>query len=169
MLIRQRDDYPVGLPGYGLLGDYIPFYFGILSPMLLKIKTGDGGVKKFPQSKIVYICCKLHKIIETCYRWCFTDGHAKDRFSVFYNSVNKLDKLDWDIIQARYWKNTEEDMDRMRRKQAEFLVKEHVPASCIGKIIVYDEEAQNKIQSIFEKSGSNLPVIIDRDNSYYYL
>ena len=40
-LIAQRHDYPVGInPPGGALGEYVPFYFGPLSPMLLNIKTG---------------------------------------------------------------------------------------------------------------------------------
>jgi hypothetical protein len=40
-LISKRHDYPVGVnPPGGALGDYVPFYFGRLSPMLLNIKTG---------------------------------------------------------------------------------------------------------------------------------
>ena len=60
-LIEQRNDYPVGInPPGGMLGDYVPFYFGPCSPMLLNIKTGHRGVKQLPQSDIVYICCKLN-------------------------------------------------------------------------------------------------------------
>ena len=32
------------------------------------------------------------------------------------------------LFTSQYWHNTEEDYDRIRRKQAEFLVKSHVPA-----------------------------------------
>ena len=40
-LIAQRNTYPVGInPPGGMLGDYVPFYFGPLSPMLYNIKTG---------------------------------------------------------------------------------------------------------------------------------
>ena len=47
-LINQRMDYPINLEGYGNLGDYGPFYFGPLSPMLLNIKTGYRGIKQLP-------------------------------------------------------------------------------------------------------------------------
>ena len=44
ILINQRSEYPVKIEGYGNLGDYVPFYFGPLSPMLLNIKTGYRGI-----------------------------------------------------------------------------------------------------------------------------
>lgn len=53
VLINQRDDYPVNLEGFGNLGDYVPFYFGPLSPMLLNIKTGYRGITMRPQEDIV--------------------------------------------------------------------------------------------------------------------
>ena len=43
-LIAQRTVHLVGInPPGGNVGDYIPFYFGPLSPMLLNIKTGYRG------------------------------------------------------------------------------------------------------------------------------
>lgn len=42
-LISLRDEYKVGIdPPGGTLGEFIPFYFAGHSPMLYKIKTGNG-------------------------------------------------------------------------------------------------------------------------------
>ena len=167
-LIVQRNDYLVKIKGYGKLGDYIPFYFGPLSPMLLNIKTGYRGVTKREQSDIVYICCRLDLIIDYCKQWCFTDGHAKDALTSFFNNLDSLDQVDWDIVSERIWKNTEDDFDRMRRKQAEFLVKDSVPVSSIGRIIVYNEERKLFVQDLIEYYGLNIPVRINPMNKYYY-
>ena len=122
-LIAQRTDYPVGInPPNGVLGDYIPFYFGPLSPMLLNIKTGHRGITKRPQEEIIYVVCKLENVIAKCDKWCFTDGHAKTAITGFFNKTESLHEVDWDIVKERYWTNAEEDFDKMRRKQAEFLV-----------------------------------------------
>jgi len=82
-LIAQRNDYPIKLTDFGNLGDYVPFYFGPLSPMLLNIKTGFRGIKMRPQSEIVYMCCKLDQIVRECPKWCFTNGHAKTSITEF--------------------------------------------------------------------------------------
>jgi hypothetical protein len=145
-LIQQRDDYPVALPNHGNLGDYVPFYFGALSPMLLNIKTGHRGVAKYLQSDIVYIVSSLEHIKAANCRWVFSDGHAKR----FYNDEADLDKVDWPMVKERYWQNTQEDFDRMRRKQAEFLVWQHVPASCIHTFVVFDEAKQLLIQKDYQ-------------------
>src|SRR5258708_24880319 len=60
-LIAQRNTYQVAIdPPNGVLGDYVPFYFGPLSPMLLNIKTGYRGITMRPQAEIVYVCCKIN-------------------------------------------------------------------------------------------------------------
>jgi hypothetical protein len=100
-LIGQRDDYLVGInPPNGHLGAYIPFYFGPLSPMLLNIKTGFRDIMPRPQNEIVYICCELRQIVATCAAWCFTDGHAKNSITAFFNDLANLDKVDWDMCSS---------------------------------------------------------------------
>lgn len=66
------------------------------------------------------------------------------------------------------WNNNEEDYDRMRRKQAEFLVKEHVPVKCIGCIIVLNEEKRIFVQNLVDTLLPKIPVRVNPDNKYYY-
>jgi ssDNA thymidine ADP-ribosyltransferase, DarT len=168
-LIAQRNDYPVDItPPNGLLGDYVPFYFGPLSPMLLNIKTGYRGITKRPQSEIVYIVCEVNTMINCCQEWCFTDGHAKNTITEFYNDLVNLGEVDWDIVAEKYWKNTEEDYDRMRRKQSEFLVKNHVPVNCISRIVVINETRKAEIEAILTRIGLTIPVLVNPNNQYYY-
>ncbi len=168
-LITQRHDYVVPIdPPNGTLGEYVPFYFGTLSPMLLNIKTGHRGIRQQQQSDIIYICCRLNTIIAQCSEWCFTDGHAKTAITGFYNHIGALDAIDWDTVYERYWKNTEQDFDKMRRKQAEFLVKSHVPVTCIHSIVVYNEQSRNLVQEIIVRLGLNIPIHINPNNQFYY-
>ncbi len=168
-LITQRNDYPVGInPPNGVLGDYVPFYFGPLSPMLLNIKTGYRGITQRPQNDIVYIVCKVDLIVENCAEWCFTDGHAKNAITEFYNGVANLDEIDWNMVAERNWSNNEEDFDRMRRKQAEFLVKHHVPVNCISSIVVHSEQRRVFVQAIIDRLGLEISVRINPNNQFYY-
>lgn len=59
-------------------------------------------------------------------------------------------------------------MDRMRRKQAEFLVKEHVQVCCICGLIVLGSKQEEKAQKILELAGITLPIHIDKDRKYFY-
>lgn len=169
-LIAERTEHPVGIdPPGGNIGDYVPFYFGPLSPMLLNIKTGQRGIKQRSQREIIYICCKLDDVVDACEEWCFTDGHAINfRITEFYNDLDDLSEIDWNMVAQRYWRNQEDDMDRMRRKQAEFLVKSHVPVKCIAKVVVYDNSALKKAESIIQKVKREIPVEVNPGNNYYY-
>ena len=168
-LIKQRESFTVPVnPPNGNLGDYIPFYFAGHSPMLLNIKTGARGIQKQDQKDLIYIVCKVHEIVKHCPQWCFTDGHAKNHLTKFFNNLGQLDNLDWETIRSQYWKDTEEDYDRMRRKQAEFLVKTHVPATCIRGLIVLNRDQENKAKEIMQNAGLELPIYIDTKRKYFY-
>ncbi|HEX2935320.1 MAG TPA: DUF4433 domain-containing protein [Bacteroidales bacterium] len=101
-----------------------------------------------------------------CSQWVFTDGHAKSNLTEFFNSSDDFDKVDWTMVKERMWKNNEEDFDRMRRKQAEFLVKDQVSVNCIGGIIVYNEEKKVQVQHIIDKLKLTIPVKVN--TNYYY-
>jgi hypothetical protein len=168
-LISKRQVYPVKIdPPGGLLGEYIPFYFGALSPMLLKIKDGHGGITKRPQSDIVYIVCKIDDVIAHCQDWFFTDGHAKIDITETYNDLEMLTEVDWNIVGTKWWRPIDEDMDRMRRKQAEFLIKNHVSVNCINCIIVFNEEKRILVKEIVENLGLNIHILVNPNNQFYY-
>lgn len=170
-LIRQRQIFPVKItPPGGNLGDYVPFYFGGRSPMLLNIKTGYRGIQQRSQADIVFVVCSIEYILKHCPdKWCFTDGHAKNNFTVFFNSIDDLDKVDWNIVDMQYWKNSEEDLDRMRKKEAEFLVKDYVPVSCIKELAVFDEQRKQEVEATVRQLGLDIPVKIDLKRQLFYI
>ena len=166
-LIQQRNEYNVAInPPNGQLGEYVPFYFGCLSPMLLNITTGHRGVIKRPQNEIIYLICSVQQIIDSCELWCFTDGHAKNAITTFYNDIVSLNQVDLNLARNRYWTNTDEDFDKMRKKQAEFLVKNHVPPNCISNIVVYNDEVNTKVSNLVV--GAGLKIKIHTKNDFYY-
>lgn len=168
-LIAKRHDYPVGInPPGGALGEYVPFYFGRLSPMLLNIKTGYRGIKQRPQKDIIYIVCRVDDIVGHCEEWCFTEGHAKTRITTFYNALDDLKEVYWNKVDLRYWYNDESDFDRMRHKQAEFLVKDYVPVHCIMAIVTYTNEAADTVKEILDELNLNIPVRVNPGGNYYY-
>lgn len=168
-LITQRNVYPVGIsPPGGNLGDYVPFYFGPLSPMLLNIKTGYRGITKRPQGEIVYLVCEVTNLIAKCPLWCFTNGHAKDSFTDFFNNLADIDEVHWDVVRLKYWHPTAAFLDRQVKKQAEFLVKDTVPVSCINKIVVYDQQACNLVQALLKKLKLSIPVLTNPNSEFYY-
>lgn len=87
---------------------------------------------------------------------------------MFYNNIDDLTKLDWDIISKQYWYNTEDDYDRMRRKQAEFLVKGHMPTNCICGLIVLTPEQEERARAIQQQTGTNIPIYVDTERKYFF-
>lgn len=167
-LTQQRNEFEIPLTGCGNIGEYVAFYFGTLSPMLFNIKTGYRGITKRPQSDIVYVCCKLESIAREACEFVFCDGHAKNRLTQFFSDTRDLDKVDWSLRWERYWRNSEDDYDRQRRKQAEFLVRNHVPANCVDHIVVYDQEKATFVTEILNRLTLNIPVTINPQGKFYY-
>jgi hypothetical protein len=166
-LTQQREEYPVPLPDAGNLGDYVPFYFGRLSIMLYNIHTGHG-VQRVPREEIIYLLCTLDSLDAAGCTYCFTDGHAKSSQTQFFRQRADLDKVDWTVVNERYWQNTEQDRDIQRRKQAELLVFQHVPPKCIEHIVTYGEDAREKVLTCLENLNLSIGVTSKMDGTFYY-
>lgn len=110
----------------------------------------------------------MSDIVNQCAEWCFTDGHAKTAITTFYNNINDIDQVDIELAYARYWHSTDDDLDKMRKKQAEFLVKHFVPPACITNIVVYDAERQAEVKKIEEELNLNLNIYVNPKGKYYY-
>ncbi|MGV3612251.1 MAG: type II toxin-antitoxin system toxin DNA ADP-ribosyl transferase DarT [Fluviicola sp.] len=151
------------------VNECVPFYFGFRSPMLYKIKTGHG-VPQFPQDEIIYLVCNFREIVDSELTWCFTDGNAASSITEFYNDVNDLDKLDWNSIYSTEWSddNSDGDHDRMRKKQAEVLVKDYVPISFVKAIVVLSETRKKNIENLLQKHMIDIKVFVDDNFKYYY-
>ncbi len=65
-----------------------------------------------------------------------------------------------------YWADTIADMDRQRRKQAEFLVYRFCPWEVIARIGVINGGIKVQVESILAKYGIQTPVDICRQ--WYY-
>ena len=77
----------------------------------------------------------------------FTDGHAVDGLSGFYEQKDlpNIDQiLDKKAIDATYWHKAD-DLDLKRRKEAEFLVETDIPVTAIIGWVVYNEEAKKHL------------------------
>lgn len=132
-----------------VLGDFIPFYFGVRMPMLYVMQRGGNFVEKaYNPEEIVYVAISLKKIVDNGYEFYFTDGHATDFLTSFYSEKN-LDSLpellDWSAIKAHNWSGDGIETDLKRRKQAEFLVRQDVAADCIYGYACYNETAKARL------------------------
>ena len=152
-------------PG-GNLCDYVPFYFCHHSPMLYAIHRNQVMSYTGGQSSIVYLVSDTDTIVKTNLPYVFTDGHADMKLSRQFSDVVDLNKLDWDIIKATSWSDTDEDGDRTRRKQAEFLVHDFFPWHCVTEIGVYNENIASSVAALI-RGNEYLPPVRMRRAWYY--
>lgn len=148
-----------------VLGDYIPFYFGTRSPMLYVIQRGFNGVIKTTPENIIYCVTSIAKIIDSEINFMFTDGHAIDSFSTEYSKaqIENIDNiLDYNAINASVWID-ENDLDKKRRKEAEFLLSQDLPTNYILGYICYNERAKSKLLEY----GINENKIVVKPNCYF--
>lgn len=147
------------------LGEYIPFYFGFRTPMLYVVQNGFNRVDPTPAENIVYCVSSVQKIIDLHLDFVFTDGHAVDGFSTQYTptDIQNIDTiLDMNAINAKYWID-ENDLDRKRRKEAEFLVLGDITQEAILGFITHNENAKNKVINF----GVDLAKVIIKSEFYF--
>ncbi len=166
---QKRSSRRVSCGPRGLIHDYVSFYFGYLSPMLLRLKTGQVTGYTEGQEPLVYLVSTAQKIVEHGLGFAFSDGHGIAFETRWYDDLKDLAKVDWEMVYARYWAaDYEKDMDRQRRKQAEFLVHRKCDWSLIHEIGVLNQSMKERVEEILGSFDRKLrrPVTIKPD--WYY-
>lgn len=130
------------------LGEFTPFYFGIKMPMLYVMQNGGNFVEKATSAKdIIYLVCSLSDIISSDMSYYFTDGHATDGYTSFYDK-SKIESLpniiEWQSVKAPYW-GGQENLNVKRKKQAEFLIKDDLSPNLIIGFGCYNDIAKAEL------------------------
>lgn len=164
-----RRDQPIRCRPGSTCHDYVPFYFGPLSVMLLNLKTGRVEGYTEGQAPLIYLTTTLARVQAAGCRFVFSDGHGLATFTSWYDDLAQLGNIDWNLVGARYWADTPEDNDRQRRKQAEFLVWQSVDWSLIERIGVLNQTVKERVEGVLDEfpQRSRPPVEI-RGEWYYY-
>ncbi|SEM81845.1 protein of unknown function [Chryseobacterium taichungense] len=162
-IISTRNHYP--LNSGKTIGDYIPFYFAIRTPMLYVIQKGFNGVASTKPTNIIYCVTSVQKILDSNLNFIFTDGHANNNLTSEYSKsqvYNIENILDHEAINCKDWKD-ENDLDKKRRKEAEFLLEADLPLNNILGYICYDKEAKDRLISY----GIDVNKIVVRRQYYF--
>lgn len=133
------------------LGDFIPFYFGVKMPMLFVIQNGGNFVHQAtPANDIIYLVCSIGKIIKNHKSYYFSDGHATDNLTTFYDNTKGKDLpgiIDWNSVKSSYW-GGQLNLNTKRKKQAEFLISEDLSPNLILGFGCYNDVAKKKLIDI---------------------
>ena len=131
-----------------VLGEFIPFYFGLKMPMLYVIQNGGNFVERAtPPTDIIYLVCPVIKIIERDYNYYFSDGHATDNLTTFYDrtKINDLPSIiNWNAIKASYW-GGDENLNIKRKKQAEILIEDDIDPRCLIGLGCFNEHSKDRL------------------------
>lgn len=131
-----------------VLGNYIPFYFGIKMPMLYIMQIGGNFTEQATKpNDVIYLACSADRIIELKIDFYFSDGHATNNYTSFYDKcqfekVNEI--IDWKSVKSSYW-GGEDNLNIKRKKQAEFLVSSDLPSDVIIGFGCYDDTSKQKL------------------------
>lgn len=165
-LIHSRKSSQIPIAPHGDFSDYVAFYFGARSPMLYNIQKGYNNVIKRPPEDIVYLVTNFETVKKNNSNYVFTDGHGFHGISQFFNQETDLKEVDWKTVNLVRWNDTEEDPDRKRKKQAEFLIYNELPFSMILAIVVYNKNAESTVLTKLAANNIECKVVVKPD--YYY-
>jgi len=152
-------------PG-GVIHDYVPFYFCPRSPMLLAHHAGRVEGNSDGQRPLLHLVTTVEAVDARQCRYVFTDGHAAMAYTQFFDDLDRLGEIDWAVVRSKSWADTDQDGDRKRRKQAEFLVHGALPWKLVEEIGVLDAAVKQRVEEILAASDHK-PAVTVRKGWYY--
>jgi hypothetical protein len=164
-LKARRTNWPVHVGPRGTLADYVPFYFAPRSPMLYAIAGGWVAGYSGGQVEVAHLVFSLRDIARAG-EFVITDGHAATPLTDQFDDLAGLERIDWSIMREKYWRDTDEDGDRKRRRQAELLVVGSVPFSAVKQIGVMTTAVAEEVRETLVGAAHQPPVVVRRD--WYY-
>jgi hypothetical protein len=161
----KRSTWPVLVGPGGTLADYVPFYYAPRSPMLYVIAGGYVSGYGGGQAEVAHLVVEADALAARG-DFAITDGHAATALTQQFDDYARLDHIDWDVMRATYWRDTDDDGDRKRRRQAEFLARESVPFAAVEQIAVMTESLAELVDGALADASHRPHIVVRRD--WYY-
>jgi hypothetical protein len=134
--------------------------------MMYHIHTGHYGIQRRGNDEIVIIEASLHTLERAGVRFVFTDRHAYLSTARFYNSLEKLDQIDWPLLQRRDFRLDPDDQNKGHRYQAEALVHKFLPIEILDGLVCSSAAVESQLRELVSQRGLTLPVAA-RPNWYF--
>lgn len=163
---RGRTQVPCG--PRGTLHDYVPFYFAPLSPMLCAIHHGRVEGYAGGQSDVIYLVSNAQLVARRDSKFVFTNGHGTMALTDFFDDLDKLDEVDWEVMRLQYWNDTPKDPDRKRRRNAEFLVHGSFPWTLVSDVVVMTNAIKARIEALLDGKAIDHRPDITVCRGWYY-
>lgn len=158
----RRAEMEVSCGPCGTVHDYVPLYFGSLSPMLLAVVNK----KNVDQMDILYFEFPISLVDRDDV--VFTNASANTAVPpTFYSDPSDLEKLNWSAIDSLKWGSSDEIVKHQR--MAEILVLSHLPVEQAARVVVWNEAAKKRVEATVAKAGGPFPpVIFESANRRHY-
>lgn len=108
------------------------------------------------------------KVQESGAGFVFSDGHGLAAFTEWFDNLDFLGQIDWQVVAARYWADNPDDMDRQRKKQAEFLVHRFCPWTLIGEIVVLNQRMKERVEAVLAEYPAAPGSAVSVHPDWYY-
>jgi hypothetical protein len=164
----QRANKPVPCGPRGVIHDYVSFYFAPRSPMLYAIYKGNVQNYDEGQGPIIYLVSDAQNVRSSGARFVFTDGHAIMAMSEFFDDLSRLERVDWSVMRAKMWNDTDRSPDRKRRRQAEFMIHRFCPWPLIRGIAVINNRMQRQVESVLDRFPRLHRPVVRVKRAWYY-
>jgi HD-GYP domain-containing protein (c-di-GMP phosphodiesterase class II) len=149
---RRRAQMLVPCGPGGCVHDYVPLYFGSLSPMLLSVINA----KNVDQMEILYF--EFPIVLAERDDTVFTDASANTVVPPnFFDDPQDLVNLSWDAIDSFKW--GERDETRRHQRMAELLVHSVLPLDAAARCVVWNDYVKERVEKIVSSAGVVFPPI----------
>lgn len=149
---RVRAKMPVTCGPKGVVHDYVPLYFGSVSPMFL----GVVNKKNIDQMDVLYFEFPISLVTRDDV--VFTDASANTEYEPpnFFSNPADLVNLNWKIIDSRKWSTPEH---LLHQRMAEVLIHRQVSILEAQRIVVWNEGIQRAVEKVLKRAGGEFPPI----------
>lgn len=134
--------------------------------MLYAYTNGYVTGRKENQDDLLYLVTQAETVRDAGLSFVFTDGHPVREPRNFYDDLTELNNVDLKLMQQKMWNDTDDDPDRKRRRQAEFLVRGFLP----WRLVLYIGARTERIAAEVSDQVALLehrPKILVRPTWYY--
>lgn len=161
---ERRRQQPVDAPPFGVVGDYVPFFFNPKNPMTYQIHKGGLATYQNGFEQVLCLATSMQQLASAGCDVVVSDRNAAQALARFCEASADLDGfVDWDLMRSSSWGWCAEDPERPDRRSAECLARQAVPWSAILRVGTQTEATAKAVRASLIDHGRATPVSVSPD------
>ncbi len=114
------------------------------------------------ESSIIHLVSTITTATHSGRAWAFTDRHAELAYALYYDNLAELARVNWSVMPLDVWR----DQEIKETRQAEFLVHDTFPWTCIRWMGVHNPTVAQAVTAVLNQAPHK-PRIEVKPNWYY--